>query len=60
MEKGSLKKEQNNYLAVINSLSFYEKEIINTFVNNDENKLLFFNIKILSYIKIFPMQRISN
>ena len=39
------KSEQENYLAVINMISSYEKETINNFVNNDENKLVFFNMK---------------
>jgi hypothetical protein len=39
------KNEQDNYLAVINMLSLYEKETVNNFVNNDENKLVFFNMK---------------
>ena len=51
MEKERFKEEQKNYLAVINSLSFYEKEIINTFVNNDENKLVFFNMKNITLCK---------
>jgi len=50
-EKERFKEEQKNYLAVINSLSFYEKEIINTFVNNDENKLVFFNMKNIALCK---------
>jgi chromosome segregation ATPase len=37
--------EQENYSAVINMLSFYEKESLSNFVNNDENKLVFFNMK---------------
>ena len=40
-EKERYKSVQENYLAVVNMLSLYEKEIINTFVNNDENKLVF-------------------
>ena len=51
MEKERFKEEQKNYLAVINSLSFYQKEIINTFVNNDENKLVFFNMKNITLCK---------
>ena len=39
------KNEHDNYLAVINMISSYEKETINNFVNNDENKLVFFNMK---------------
>ncbi len=43
--KERYKNEQENYLAVINMLSLYEKETVNNFVNNDENKLVFFNMK---------------
>ena len=43
--KEKYKNEQENYLAVINMLSLYEKENVNIFVNNDENKLVFFNMK---------------
>ena len=43
--KEKYKNEQENYLAVINMLSLYEKETVNIFVNNDENKLVFFNMK---------------
>ena len=51
MEKERFKDEQKNYLAVINLLSLYEKEIVNTFVNNDENKLVFFNMKNIDLCK---------
>ena len=51
MEKERFKDEQKNYLAVINLLSLYEKEIISTFVNNDENKLVFFNMKNIDLCK---------
>ena len=37
-EKERFKEVQKNYLAVISDLSIYEKEIISTFVNSDENK----------------------
>ena len=37
--------EQENYGAVINMLSLYEKESLTNFVDNDEDKLVFFNIK---------------
>jgi sorting nexin-1/2 len=50
-EKERFKEEQKNYLAVINKLSFYEKEIVNTLVNNDENKLVFFNMKNINLCK---------
>ena len=43
--KERYKNEQENYLAVINMLSLYEKETVNNFVNSDENKLVFFNMK---------------
>ena len=39
------KDEQENYSAVINMLSLYEKESLSNFVNNDEDKLVFFNMK---------------
>ena len=51
MEKERFRDEQKNYLAVINLLSLYEKEIVNTFVNNDENKLVFFNMKNIDLCK---------
>ena len=50
-EKERFKEIQKNYLAVINLLSLYEKEIVNTFVNNDENKLVFFNMKNIDLCK---------
>ena len=50
-EKERFKEVQKNYLAVINLLSLYEKEIVNTFVNNDENKLVFFNMKNIDLCK---------
>ena len=50
-EKERFKVVQTNYLAVINMLSLYEKEIMNTFVNNDENKLVFFNMKNIDLCK---------
>ena len=37
--------EQENYSAVINMLSLYEKESLSNFVNNEEDKLVFFNTK---------------
>ena len=37
--------DQENYTEVISMLSLYEKESLNKFVNNDEDKLIFFNIK---------------
>ena len=37
--------DQENYNEVISMLSLYEKESLNKFVNNDEDKLIFFNIK---------------
>ena len=51
MQKERFKDEQKNYLAVINLISLYEKEIVNTFVNNDENKLVFFNMKNIDLCK---------
>ena len=32
-------------------LSTYEKEIVNNYVNNDENKLVFFNMKNIDLCK---------
>ena len=49
--KERFKEVQKNYLAVISDLSIYEKEIISTFVNNDENKLVFFNMKNIDLCK---------
>ena len=49
--KEKYKNEQENYLAVINMLSLYEKETVNNFVNNDENKLVFFNMKNIELCK---------
>lgn len=43
--KERYKEDQENYLNVINMLSLYEKESLNSLVNNDENKLIFFNMK---------------
>ena len=37
--------EQQNYSEVINMLSEYEKESLSNFVDNEENKLVFFNTK---------------
>ena len=37
--------EQENYSEVINMLSLYEKEALSNFVNNQDNKLVFFNLK---------------
>ena len=37
--------EQENYSAVINMLSLYEKESLSNFVDGQENKLVFFNTK---------------
>ena len=42
---------QENYIAVINLLSLYEKETVNNYVNNDENKLVFFNMKNIDLCK---------
>ena len=53
--KERYKSEQENYMAVINMLSLYEKETVNNFVNSDENKLVFFNMK-----NIELCQNISN
>ena len=50
-EKERYKATQDSYLQVINMLSLYEKEIVNTFVNNDENRLVFFNMKNIDLCK---------
>ena len=50
-EKERFKEVQKNYLAVISDLSIYEKEIISNFVNSDENKLVFFNMKNIDLCK---------
>ena len=50
-EKERYKSLQQNYLAVINALSIHEKEIINVCVNNDENRLVFFNMKNIDLCK---------
>ena len=49
--KERYKNEQENYMAVINMLSLYEKETVNNFVNSDENKLVFFNMKNIELCK---------
>jgi hypothetical protein len=50
-EKERYKVVQQNYLAVINTLSLYEKEIVDTYVNSDENKLVLFNMKNIDLCK---------
>ena len=50
-EKERFKDVQKNYLVIINNLSIYEKEVVNTFVNNDENKLVFYNMKNIDLCK---------
>ena len=50
-EKERYKVVQKNYMSVINLLSLYEKEIVNTYVNNDENRLVFFNMKTIDLCK---------
>ena len=50
-EKERYKSLQQNYLAVINALSIHEKEIINVCLNNDENRLVFFNMKNIDLCK---------
>ena len=49
--KERYKNEQENYFAVINMLSLYETETISNYVNNDENKLVFFNMKNIELCK---------
>ena len=51
IEKERFKDIQKNYLVIINNLSIYEKEVVNTFVNNDENKLVFYNMKNIDLCK---------
>ena len=53
--KERYKNEQENYLAIINMLSLYEKETVKNFVNSEEDKLVFFNMK-----NIEICQHISN
>ena len=50
-ERERFKEVQKNYIAVINMLSNYEKEIMKIFVNDDENKLVFFNMKNIDLCK---------
>ena len=50
-EKDRYKVVQQNYLAVINTLSLYEKEIIDAYVGSDENKLVLFNMKNIDLCK---------
>ncbi len=50
-ERDRYKVVQQNYLAVINTLSLYEKDIMTTYVNSDENKLVFFNMKNIDLCK---------
>jgi hypothetical protein len=50
-ERERFKSVQQNYIAVINMLSTYEKEIVNNYVKNDENKLVFFNMKNIDLCK---------
>ena len=50
-EKERCKVVQQNYLAVINTLSLYEKEVVDTYVNSDENKLVLFNMKNIDLCK---------
>ena len=49
--KERYKDVQENYIAVINLLSLYEKETVNNYVNSDENKLVFFNMKNIDLCK---------
>jgi len=50
-EKERYKVVQQNYLAVINTLSLYEKEVIDFYVGSDENKLVLFNMKNIDLCK---------
>jgi hypothetical protein len=50
-EKDRYKVVQQNYLAVINTLSLYEKDVIDAYVGSDENKLVLFNMKNIDLCK---------
>ena len=50
-ERERFKEVQKNYIGVINMLSTYEKEIMKAYVNDDENKLVFFNMKNIDLCK---------
>ena len=50
-EKDRYKVVQQSYSAVINTLSLYEKEVIDAYVGSDENKLVFFNMKNIDLCK---------
>ena len=50
--KDRYKAEHENYLNVINMLSLYEKETLSPYVNNDENKLVCFNMKNVEICKL--------
>ena len=43
--KEKFNEEQENYSAVINMFSLYEKESLSNLVDNQEDKLVFFNMK---------------
>ena len=49
--KERYKDVQDNYIDVIHLLSLYEKETVNYYVNSDENKLVFFNMKNIDLCK---------
>ncbi len=42
---------KENYLTIINMLSIYEKEAVNNYVNGDESKLIFYNLKNASLLQ---------
>ena len=50
-EKDRYKAVRQNYLAVLNTLSLYEKDIIDAYVGSDENKLVLFNMKNIDLCK---------
>ena len=50
-EKERYKIVHKNYLDVINMLTSYEKEIMDFYVNKDENKLVLFNMKNIDLCK---------
>ena len=43
--KEKFNEEQENYFAIINMFSLYEKESLSNLVDNQEDKLVFFNMK---------------
>ena len=50
-EKERFKIVHENYYNVINNISVYEKEIMNRYVGDDENRLIFYNMKNIDLCK---------